>query len=50
MTTVPDRGWDRLDAETKELVVAVIAEAESTGEYASVEFGELDIHARPIWR
>ena len=47
MTTVPDRGWDRLDAETKEVVVAVIAEAESTGEYASVDFGELDIHARP---
>lgn len=47
MTTVPDRGWDRLDAETKEVVVAVIAEAEGTGEYASEEFGELDIHARP---
>ena len=47
MTTVPDRGWDRLDAETKDVVVAVIAEAENTGEYASVDFGELDIHARP---
>lgn len=47
MTIAPDRGWDRLDAETKEVVVAVIAEAESTGEYASEEFGELDIHARP---
>ena len=47
MTIAPDRGWDRLDAETKEVVVAVIAEAESTAEYASVEFGELDIHARP---
>jgi hypothetical protein len=47
MTIVPDRGWDRLDAATKEVVVAVIAEAESTGEYACEEFGELDIHARP---
>jgi hypothetical protein len=47
MTIAPDRGWNRLDAETKQVVVAVIAEAESTGEYASEEFGELDIHARP---
>ena len=47
MTTVPDRGWDRLDAATKQLVLAVIAEAERTGEYASEEVGQLDIHARP---
>jgi hypothetical protein len=47
MTNVPDRGWDRLDAETKEAVIAVIAEAESSGEYTSEEFGALDIFARP---
>ena len=47
MTIVPDRGWDRLDAATKQVVVAVIAEAERTGEYASKELGELDIHAHP---
>ena len=47
MTTVPDRGWDRLDAATKQVVLAVIAEAERTGEYASEEVGQLDIHARP---